>query len=136
MTVIFLTDFRNIFDWICYVFLIASITTHLVDIFVHSETLARAHIRIMSVTIILLWLRLMKVARAFALLGKWCIDLLKSITAKLFYINRIHQLILLAIHIIFQTACGSSLLRCHLFYMNYFITGTCNYLKHALHLNL
>lgn len=69
------SDFWNIFDWICYVFLVASITTHLVDIFVHSETMARAHIRIMSVTIILLWLRLMKVARAFALLGPFIVML-------------------------------------------------------------
>lgn len=69
------SDFWNIFDWICYVFLVASITTHLVDIFKHSETLARAHIRIMSVTIILLWLRLMKVARAFALLGPFIVML-------------------------------------------------------------
>eukprot|EP00105_Crassostrea_gigas_P041955 XP_019926103.1 PREDICTED: transient receptor potential cation channel subfamily V member 1 isoform X2 [Crassostrea gigas] len=69
------SDFWNVFDWICYVFLVASITTHLVDIFKHSETLARAHIRIMSVTIILLWLRLMKVARAFALLGPFIVML-------------------------------------------------------------
>lgn len=69
------SDFWNIFDWICYVFLVVSITTHLVDIFDHSETVARAHIRIMSVTIILLWLRLMKVARAFALLGPFIVML-------------------------------------------------------------
>ncbi|XP_078318077.1 uncharacterized protein LOC111118347 isoform X2 [Crassostrea virginica] len=69
------SDFWNIFDWICYVFLMASITTHIVDIFVHSDDLARAHIRIMAVTIILLWLRLMKVARAFAVLGPFIVML-------------------------------------------------------------
>ncbi|XP_048759096.2 transient receptor potential cation channel subfamily V member 1-like isoform X2 [Ostrea edulis] len=69
------SDFWNVFDWICYVFLITSIATHIVDIFVHSDDLARAHIRIMSVTIIMLWLRLMKVARAFALLGPFIVML-------------------------------------------------------------
>ncbi|XP_061181626.1 transient receptor potential cation channel subfamily V member 3-like [Saccostrea echinata] len=69
------SDFWNIFDWICYVFLIASIATHIVDIFVHTDDLARSHIRIMSVTIILLWLRLMKVARAFSLLGPFIVML-------------------------------------------------------------
>lgn len=61
---------RNIFDWACYILLLVDILTHIADILAHSEGLARAHIRIMAITIILLWLRLMKNARAFALLGK------------------------------------------------------------------
>lgn len=61
---------RNIFDWLCYILLLVDICTHVVDVISHSEGVARAHIRLMAVTIILLWLRLMKNARAFALLGK------------------------------------------------------------------
>ena len=61
---------RNIFDWICYIFLLVCISTHLADIIQHTTTIARAHIRLMAVTIILLWLRLMKVVRCFTLLGK------------------------------------------------------------------
>ena len=61
---------RNIFDWLCYILLLVDICTHVADVLSHSEVLARAHIRLMAITIILLWLRLMKNARAFALLGK------------------------------------------------------------------
>ena len=51
--------------------LIICTVTHIVDVVNHSENVARAHIRLMAVTIILLWLRLMKNARAFALLGTY-----------------------------------------------------------------
>ena len=61
---------RNIFDWLCYILLLVDICTHVADVISHSEAVARAHIRLMAITIILLWLRLMKNARAFALLGK------------------------------------------------------------------
>ncbi|XP_064624369.1 transient receptor potential cation channel subfamily A member 1-like isoform X1 [Lineus longissimus] len=65
------SDWWNIFDWVCYVLLLSCIVTHIADVAlpVHSVLLAHAHIRIMSVNIILLWLRLMKNARAFSLLG-------------------------------------------------------------------
>ncbi|KAL5020929.1 hypothetical protein ScPMuIL_000084 [Solemya velum] len=71
----YFNDYWNIFDWICYVMLLLCISTHLVDIFDHSINLALAHIRLMSITIILLWLRLMKNARAFALLGPFIVML-------------------------------------------------------------
>ena len=61
---------RNIFDWVCYALLLVVIITHLVDIFHHSNTLARVHIRIMAITIILIWIRLLKNFRAFSLLGE------------------------------------------------------------------
>ena len=63
--------FRNWFDYICYAFLLACIVTHVVDIAHHTNMLALAHIRIMSITIILLWVRLMKIVRAFSLLGMY-----------------------------------------------------------------
>ncbi|CAG5133070.1 unnamed protein product, partial [Candidula unifasciata] len=62
-------DMWNIFDWICYIMLLVCIATHVADIISHTEILARLHIRFMAATIILLWLRLMKNARAFAILG-------------------------------------------------------------------
>ncbi|GFS22479.1 transient receptor potential cation channel subfamily V member 1-like isoform X2 [Elysia marginata] len=71
----YFSDMWNIFDWLCYIMLIVCMITHIVDIARHSEQVARAHIRLMAVTIILLWLRLMKNARAFALLGPFIVML-------------------------------------------------------------
>merc|ERR1719422_2081224 len=71
----YFSDMWNIFDWLCYGLLTVCITTHIVDVAAHSETTARLHIRIMSITIILLWLRLMKNARAFSLLGPFVVML-------------------------------------------------------------
>ncbi|XP_046327907.2 transient receptor potential cation channel subfamily V member 5-like isoform X4 [Haliotis rufescens] len=75
----YFNDAWNIFDWTCYFFLLLSITTHFADIAIHSNLLARWHIRIMCVTIILLWLRLMKNARAFSTLGPFVVMLGKMI---------------------------------------------------------
>ncbi|XP_067678848.1 uncharacterized protein [Haliotis asinina] len=75
----YFNDAWNIFDWTCYFFLLLSITTHFADIGIHSNLLARWHIRIMCVTIILLWLRLMKNARAFSTLGPFVVMLGKMI---------------------------------------------------------
>uniref|UniRef100_A0A2C9M2V5 Ion transport domain-containing protein n=1 Tax=Biomphalaria glabrata TaxID=6526 RepID=A0A2C9M2V5_BIOGL len=71
----YFNDAWNIFDWICYIFLLICMATHIADIIDHSEVLAKVHIRIMAITIILLWLRLMKHARAFALLGPFIVML-------------------------------------------------------------
>ncbi|KAJ8306387.1 hypothetical protein KUTeg_016932 [Tegillarca granosa] len=65
----------NIFDWVCYTFLLVCIATHFADIISHTEELARQHIRIMAITIILLWIRLFKIARAFSLLGPFIVML-------------------------------------------------------------
>ena len=70
---------RNIFDWICYFLLLVSIVTHLVDVAYHTIFMARLHIRIMAVTVILLWVRLLKNARAFAYLGKNTFDLITRV---------------------------------------------------------
>ncbi|XP_070196553.1 transient receptor potential cation channel subfamily V member 1-like [Littorina saxatilis] len=71
----YFNDMWNIFDWTCYILLLVDIITHVVDVAHHSETLARTHIRFMAVTIILLWLRLMKNARAFTQLGPFIVML-------------------------------------------------------------
>eukprot|EP00058_Branchiostoma_floridae_P024192 XP_002609682.1 hypothetical protein BRAFLDRAFT_123581 [Branchiostoma floridae] len=61
----YFSDFWNLFDWTLYLLLLVCITTHIVDVFAHSKELARWHIRIFALTIIIMWLRLMKNARAF-----------------------------------------------------------------------
>lgn len=71
----YFSDMWNIFDWLCYALLSVCIITHVIDVIKPSETAARNHIRFMSVTIILLWLRLMKNARAFSLLGPFIVML-------------------------------------------------------------
>ncbi|KAK3576791.1 hypothetical protein CHS0354_002574 [Potamilus streckersoni] len=73
----YFSDYWNIFDWICYVFLLTSLATHIADIISHSDALARAHIRIMAVNIILLWVRLMKAVRAFKFLGPFIVIMTK-----------------------------------------------------------
>ncbi|KAH9499868.1 hypothetical protein Btru_076794 [Bulinus truncatus] len=71
----YFSDAWNIFDWLCYIALLICMATHVADILDHSEVLARVHIRLLAVTIILLWLQLMKQARAFELLGPFIVML-------------------------------------------------------------
>ncbi|XP_076100764.1 uncharacterized protein LOC143069822 isoform X3 [Mytilus galloprovincialis] len=71
----YFSDFWNIFDWTCYLFLMVCIATHIADVVDHKTSVARAHIRLMAVTIILLWLRLMKNVRCFSLLGPFIVML-------------------------------------------------------------
>ncbi|XP_053393911.1 uncharacterized protein LOC123525348 isoform X2 [Mercenaria mercenaria] len=66
-------DMWNWFDWFCYTLLLAVIGTHVADIVVHTDALARAHIRLTAVVVIFLWLRLMKNIRAFAMLGPFVV---------------------------------------------------------------
>ena len=54
---------RNMYDWISISLLLACIGTHLEDIRSHSEFKARLHIRIMSVTVIFISVRLFKSSR-------------------------------------------------------------------------
>ena len=53
-----------------YTLLTVCVITHIVDIVNHTDFIARLHIRVMAITVILIWLRLMKNARAFSALGK------------------------------------------------------------------
>ncbi|KAI0229397.1 hypothetical protein LSAT2_020202 [Lamellibrachia satsuma] len=71
----YFNDFWNIFDWICYALLLVSLLTHVIDVGAHSSFRARLHVRIMAITIILLWLRLMKNLRSFAKLGPFIVML-------------------------------------------------------------
>ncbi|XP_040289767.1 transient receptor potential cation channel subfamily A member 1-like [Bufo bufo] len=74
-------DFWNVFDWIVYFLLLAVIVTHIADVIVKSNAdLHVSHVRVFAVTIIFLWLRLMKHARAIRLLGPFIVMLGKIVT--------------------------------------------------------
>ncbi|KAM5158169.1 uncharacterized protein ACMZJ9_009416 [Mantella aurantiaca] len=73
-------DFWNVFDWIVYFLLCAVISTHIADLVVQdNKDLHTSHIRVFSVTIIFLWLRVMKHARAIHLLGPFIVMLGKIV---------------------------------------------------------
>ncbi|XP_040210884.1 transient receptor potential cation channel subfamily V member 6-like [Rana temporaria] len=73
-------DFWNVFDWIVYFLLCAVIATHIADLVVQDNKLLHvSHIRVFSVTIIFLWLRVMKYARAIRLLGPFIVMLGKIV---------------------------------------------------------
>uniref|UniRef100_A0A8C5N5B2 Ion transport domain-containing protein n=1 Tax=Leptobrachium leishanense TaxID=445787 RepID=A0A8C5N5B2_9ANUR len=72
----YLRDFWNVFDWIVYFLLLAVILTHIADIVVRDNPdLHTSHVRVFAVTIIFLWLRLMKHARAIRFLGPFIVML-------------------------------------------------------------
>ncbi|CAL8297716.1 unnamed protein product [Merluccius merluccius] len=68
-------DLWNIFDWLVYSLLAAVIGVHLADILLVSAALHTASLRLLSVTIIFLWLRLLKHVRAFRVMGPFIVML-------------------------------------------------------------
>ncbi|MEE6463151.1 hypothetical protein FKM82_005801, partial [Ascaphus truei] len=77
----YLKDFWNVFDWIVYFLLLAVILTHIADIVVrNNKNLHVSHVRVFAVTIIFLWLRVMKHARAIRVLGPFIVMLGKIMT--------------------------------------------------------
>ncbi|XP_041645596.1 transient receptor potential cation channel subfamily A member 1 [Cheilinus undulatus] len=68
-------DLWNVFDWLVYSLLTASFSVHMVDVFRPSAGLHTISMRLFSVTIIFLWLRLMKHVRAFRLMGPFIVML-------------------------------------------------------------
>ncbi|XP_035519365.1 transient receptor potential cation channel subfamily A member 1-like [Morone saxatilis] len=68
-------DFWNVFDWLVYSLLTASFGVHMADVFRPSVSLHTASLRLFSVTIIFLWLRLMKHVRAFRSMGPFIVML-------------------------------------------------------------
>ncbi|XP_074640320.1 uncharacterized protein LOC141898368 [Tubulanus polymorphus] len=75
-------DFWNIFDWICLFLLVACQTIHAVDVSfaTYVEALTRNTIRLYTVTIIFIWLRLMKDVRPFTLCGPFIVMLGKMLS--------------------------------------------------------
>ncbi|XP_041866650.1 transient receptor potential channel pyrexia [Melanotaenia boesemani] len=68
-------DLWNVFDWLAYSLLTASFSVHMADVFHPSVTLQTISLRFFSITIIFLWLRLMKHVRAFRLMGPFIVML-------------------------------------------------------------
>ncbi|XP_044069477.1 uncharacterized protein si:ch73-193i2.2 isoform X2 [Siniperca chuatsi] len=58
-------DLWNVFDWLVYSLLAVSFSVHMADVFRPSVRLHTVSLRLFSVTVIFLWLRLMKHVRAF-----------------------------------------------------------------------
>lgn len=68
-------DLWNVFDWLAYSLLTASFSVHMADVFHPSVALHTISLRLFSITIIFLWLRLMKHVRAFRLMGPFIVML-------------------------------------------------------------
>ncbi|XP_076599549.1 transient receptor potential cation channel subfamily A member 1, partial [Chaetodon auriga] len=66
---------RNVFDWLVYSLLTVSFSVHMADVFRPSVSLHTISLRLFSVTVIFLWLRLMKHVRAFRLMGPFIVML-------------------------------------------------------------
>uniref|UniRef100_A0A667XAH7 Si:ch73-193i2.2 n=1 Tax=Myripristis murdjan TaxID=586833 RepID=A0A667XAH7_9TELE len=72
-------DLWNIFDWLVYVLLAAAFGVHVADAVLLSDALHAASLRLFSLTIIFLWLRLMKHVRAFRPMGPFIVMLGKIV---------------------------------------------------------
>ncbi|KAF4105498.1 hypothetical protein G5714_013160 [Onychostoma macrolepis] len=68
-------DLWNIFDWLVYSLLLAVLGIHLANIFLVSDSLRQNSLRLFAVSIIFLWLRLMKHVRAFRVMGPFIVML-------------------------------------------------------------
>ncbi|XP_041804077.1 transient receptor potential cation channel subfamily A member 1 [Chelmon rostratus] len=68
-------DLWNVFDWLVYSLLTVSFSVHMADVFHPSVRLYTISLRLFSITIIFLWLRLMKHVRAFRLMGPFIVML-------------------------------------------------------------
>ncbi|XP_068457932.1 uncharacterized protein [Clinocottus analis] len=58
-------DLWNVFDWLVYSLLAASFSVHMADVLHPSVRLHTSSLRMFSVTVVFLWIRLMKHVRAF-----------------------------------------------------------------------
>ncbi|XP_064411171.1 transient receptor potential channel pyrexia-like [Latimeria chalumnae] len=74
-TALFFCDFRNVFDWLVYLLLLVIFGIHVADIFIINTQLRLTSLRLFAVTIIFLWLRLMKHVRAFRAMGPFIVML-------------------------------------------------------------
>ncbi|CAK6981687.1 transient receptor potential channel pyrexia [Scomber scombrus] len=72
-------DLWNIFDWLVYTLLAMAFGVHMVDVVYPSVPLHTGSLRLFSITIIFLWLRLMKHVRAFRLMGPFIVMLGKIV---------------------------------------------------------
>ena len=68
-------DNWNYFDWLTYTMIGVTIITHVLKMVVRGPTTAKVNRRVLAATIIFIWLRLMKTARAFTSLGPFVVML-------------------------------------------------------------
>ncbi|XP_023676863.2 uncharacterized protein [Paramormyrops kingsleyae] len=68
-------DLWNVFDWLVYVLLTVVFGIHVADILIVESALREYSLRLFAVTIIFLWLRLMKHVRAFREMGPFIVML-------------------------------------------------------------
>ncbi|KAI1894449.1 hypothetical protein AGOR_G00115930 [Albula goreensis] len=72
-------DVWNLFDWLVYTLLMVVFGIHVADIFITESTLGAYSLRLFAVTVIFLWLRLMKHVRAFRVMGPFIVMLGKVV---------------------------------------------------------
>uniref|UniRef100_A0A3Q4GRX5 Transient receptor potential cation channel subfamily V member 5-like n=1 Tax=Neolamprologus brichardi TaxID=32507 RepID=A0A3Q4GRX5_NEOBR len=72
-------DLWNVFDWLVYFLLTASFSVHVADVIGPSTLLNTISLRMFSITIVFLWLRLMKHVRGFRLMGPFIVMLGKIV---------------------------------------------------------
>ncbi|KAJ8359462.1 hypothetical protein SKAU_G00159870 [Synaphobranchus kaupii] len=69
----------NVFDWLVYMLLMVVFGIHVTDIFIYKSVLRVYRLRLFAVTLIFLWLRLMKHVRGFRIMGPFIVMLGKII---------------------------------------------------------
>lgn len=68
-------DAWNIFDWLAYFMTVTTAASHVIAWFANSSMTVEVHINIFSATLIVIWIRLLKFARAFTALGPFVVML-------------------------------------------------------------
>ena len=69
----YFTDLWNYFDWLVYFMILTTIVTHFLAVFYQYAMSMIVHVNIFSATLILLWIRMLKYARAFTALGPFVV---------------------------------------------------------------
>lgn len=72
-------DSWNYLEWITCAMLSATVASHLIDYFAHTNVTFLAHIRITAALLIVLWLRIMKYARPFKTTGPFVVMLVHMV---------------------------------------------------------
>lgn len=73
-------DSWNYLEWITCAMLAATVASHVIDYFAHTNTTFLVHIRITAALLIVLWLRVMKYARPFKTTGPFVVMLVHMVS--------------------------------------------------------
>lgn len=66
-------SYWNYFDWVTYFGIVAVIITRILSVAINNKTANNLHPKVMAIALIFIWLRLMKVFRAFEALGPFIV---------------------------------------------------------------